>query len=70
MIIDFHTHIFPADVVNNRQLFFNQEPAFEAIYRKPGSRLSGSQDLLENMDNDGVSKSVIFGFPWKLADHY
>jgi uncharacterized protein len=70
MIIDFHTHIFPSSVRNNRDIFFNNEPAFESIYRKPGARLAGSKDLLEDMDRAGVTKSVVFGFPWKLTDHY
>jgi len=70
MIIDFHTHIFPADIRNNRHLFFDHEPAFESIYQQPRSRLSGKKDLLANMDNEGVSKSVVFGFPWKLTEHY
>jgi len=70
MIIDFHTHIFPSNIRNNRDLYFNNEPSFEAVYRKEGSRLAGKYELIENMDNEGVSKSVIFGFPWKAADHY
>jgi predicted TIM-barrel fold metal-dependent hydrolase len=70
MIIDFHTHIFPSFIRNNRHLFFNNEPGFDSIYRKPESRLAGKNELLENMDNEGVAKSVVFGFPWKVADHY
>jgi uncharacterized protein len=70
MIIDFHTHIFPSYIRDNRHLFFDHEQAFESIYRKPDSRLSGSGDLLENMDNEGVSRSIVFGFPWELPDHY
>jgi len=26
--------------------------------------------LLENMDDEGISKSVVFGFPWKQTDHF
>jgi uncharacterized protein len=70
MIIDFHTHIFPSCIRDNRHLFFDHEQAFESIYRKPDSRLSGSIELLEDMDNEGVSKSVAFGFPWTLPDNY
>jgi len=70
MIIDFHTHIFPSYIRNNRHLFFDNEPGFESIYRKTDSKLTGRKDLLENMDNEGVAKSVVFGFPWKLTDHY
>lgn len=70
MIIDFHTHIFPSHIRNNRDIYFYNEPAFEAVYRKEGSKLAGKDEILENMDNEEVSKSVVFGFPWKGADHY
>jgi uncharacterized protein len=70
MIIDFHTHIFPSKIRDGRHLFFDNEPAFESIYRKTDSRLAGGKELLENMDQEGVAKSVVFGFPWKNADHY
>jgi predicted TIM-barrel fold metal-dependent hydrolase len=70
MIIDFHTHIFPSCVIADRHLYFDHEPAFESIYRKPESRLAGGGDLLANMDSEGISRSVVFGFPWTLPDHY
>jgi uncharacterized protein len=70
MIIDFHTHIFPSFIRDNRHIFFDNEPCFESIYRKNDSRLAGRSDLLECMDNEGVEKSVVFGFPWKLTEHF
>jgi predicted TIM-barrel fold metal-dependent hydrolase len=65
VIIDFHTHIFPAFFREQRDLFFEEEPSFETIYRSPKSRLVGREDLLKNMDEEGIHKSVIFGFPWE-----
>jgi uncharacterized protein len=70
MIIDFHTHIFPPGIRSNRHLFFGDEPVFESIYHKTGSRLASEEELLANMDREGVAMSVVFGFPWKNADHY
>ena len=70
MIIDFHTHIFPSFFKNQRDLFFQKEPSFEAIYRSPKSRLVGMEDLLQNMDEEGVHRSVIFGFPWEKEEHF
>jgi uncharacterized protein len=70
MIIDFHTHIFPSAFRTGRHHFFNNEPAFESIYSNSNSRLAGAMELLENMDQEGVAKSVTFGFPWKKIDHY
>lgn len=65
MIIDFHTHLFPDDMRNNREKYFQGEPAFEMIYKVPNSRLAGADQLIETMDEQGVDKSVVFGFPWK-----
>jgi hypothetical protein len=70
MIIDFHTHIFPSFFRHQRDLFFQKEPSFEAIYRSPKSRLVGREDLLQNMDEEGVHRSVIFGFPWEEEEHF
>ncbi len=65
MIIDFHTHIFPAAICQNRQKYFPSEPAFELLYQSSKSRLIGAIELLDAMDENEVDKSVIFGFPWK-----
>ena len=64
MIIDFHTHIFPEEICNHRDLFFDNEPAFSLLYRAPKSRLITSDMLLDSMNKNGVDVSVAFGFPW------
>ena len=56
MIIDFHTHIFPSFFRNQRDLFFQEEPSFETLYRSPKSRLVGKEELLQNMDEEGVDR--------------
>ncbi|MBW2605236.1 MAG: amidohydrolase family protein [Deltaproteobacteria bacterium] len=65
MIIDFHTHIFPKAIRENREKFFPSEPAFKLLYDTPGSRLVGARELIAAMDEQGVDRSVVFGFPWK-----
>ena len=70
MVIDFHTHIFPSFFRDNRGIFFPEEPAFELLYSPQKSRLAGRKELLRNMDEEGIHRSVIFGFPWKKADHF
>jgi len=65
MIIDFHTHIFPPNIIKSRENYFSGEPAFEMIYKVPNSRLAGADELIETMDEQEVDKSVVFGFPWK-----
>jgi predicted TIM-barrel fold metal-dependent hydrolase len=70
MIIDFHTHIVPPEVKENRERFFDREPAFKLLYSVPGSRLSGAEELVSNMDAQGIDKSVVFGFPWRSGDYF
>lgn len=65
MIIDFHTHIFPREVRNNRNAFFSDEPAFKLLYASSKSRMAGAKDIITMMDEQHVDLSVIFGFPWK-----
>jgi predicted TIM-barrel fold metal-dependent hydrolase len=70
MIIDFHVHIFPPFFTEKRSALFTDEPAFESIYRSPQARAVDAAELLRSMDEEGVDKSVIFGFPWEMAEHY
>ncbi|MGD2127132.1 MAG: amidohydrolase family protein [Desulfobacteraceae bacterium] len=70
MIIDFHTHVFPRSFRENRDHFFAEEPAFESLYGSSDAKLAGREELLRNMDHEGVEKSVVFGFPWEEAEHF
>ncbi|RJP82029.1 MAG: amidohydrolase [Desulfobacteraceae bacterium] len=65
MIIDFHTHIFPEDICQNREKYFHQEPAFKLLYDSPKSKLVPAETILNAMDNHRIDISVVFGFPWK-----
>ncbi len=64
-VIDFHTHLFPKSIRENRARFFEGEPAFRSLYGSPDARMAGAADLISAMDEDGVQVSLVFGFPWK-----
>jgi hypothetical protein len=68
MIIDFHTHIFSKKIRENREKHFLSEPAFKLLYRPSKSKLVGASEIIRSMDEQGVDKSVVFGFPWKNSD--
>jgi len=70
MIIDIHTHAFPSAIRQAREQFFDNEPAFKLLYDTPKSKLVGADETIDMMDDQGVSKSVIFGFPWRNEDTY
>ncbi|MDA3896159.1 MAG: amidohydrolase family protein [Desulfobacteraceae bacterium] len=70
MIIDVHTHIFPKDICARRENYFDGEAPFQLLYDSPKSRLITAEDLVRSMDENGVDKSVTFGFPWKKDSFY
>lgn len=70
MILDFHTHIFPPFFTRERERFFPEEPAFELLYRAPNAKMADCGELLMSMDEAGVDRSVVFGFPWQKAEHF
>lgn len=70
MVIDLHTHIFPPGFREKRDAFFPQEPAFESLYRSANARIAGREELLRTMEEQGVERSVVFGFPWEKEEHF
>jgi len=70
MNIDFHTHIFPPLIRENREDFLKSEQAFNTLYNSPQARLVGAGELISAMDEADVQKSVVFGFPWESADYF
>ncbi|MFO7987373.1 MAG: amidohydrolase family protein [Desulfatiglandaceae bacterium] len=70
MIIDFHTHVFPAFFRNDRSAAILHDPAFKILYASPQAKLAGVQALIRHMDQAGVQRSVIFGFPWEDPDYF
>jgi len=64
-IVDFHTHLFPPEVRENRKTYFAGEPAFELLYASPKSKMIGAREMAAAMEEQGVDISVVFGFPWK-----
>jgi hypothetical protein len=65
MKIDFHTHIFPDPVRNNRAGYFADEPAFRLLYEPEKSKMASAEDLIACLDESGVDMAVTFGFPWE-----
>ena len=68
MIIDCHTHIFPEEVRKGREAFCKKDDGFSSIYRDSKSKMVGVEDLIASMDESGIDRSVICGFPWTQPD--
>ncbi len=70
MIIDFHTHIFPGAIRGRRERYFLPEPEFALLYSSANSKMVGASELVATMDDCGVDKAVVFGFPWKSGETF
>ncbi len=68
MIIDVHTHIFPPDVIERREMYAKRDSSFDFIYGNPKARMVTFEGLVEEMDTAGVDKSIVCGFPWRSLD--
>ena len=64
MIIDCHTHIFPDEVRRDRGKYAQKDRAFGEIYRDKKVKMVGVEELIGSMDEAGVDKAVVCGFPW------
>ncbi len=67
IITDVHTHIFPPEIIAEKELFFADEPEFELLYGPASSRMASAELLIRSMEENGVGRSVVFGFPWRNA---
>jgi predicted TIM-barrel fold metal-dependent hydrolase len=64
-VVDAHVHIFPDEIVRNRERFLERDDWFRLLYESPRARLAAAADLIESMDASGVDVSVACGFPWR-----
>lgn len=64
MIVDFHTHIFPPEIIAARGRYAARDPWFGELYGNPRAKMVDATDLIVSMEADGVDCSVTFPFGW------
>jgi predicted TIM-barrel fold metal-dependent hydrolase len=64
MIIDFHTHVLPPRIKDNRTDYVTRDAAFSQIYSGDKVKIATAEDLISSMDQDGVDISVIVNYGW------
>lgn len=67
MIVDFHTHIFPPEIIARREAFAARDHWFAELYGDPRAKMADADQLVAAMDADGVDVAVTFAFGW--SDH-
>ena len=68
VIVDFHTHVFPREVIEDRDRFVRDDLTFATLYASPKAKLASADDLMRSMDEAGVDVSVALAFAWSDAD--
>jgi uncharacterized protein len=64
VIVDFHTHIFPPEIIRLRERFSERDAWFAELYAHPRAKMATADDLVDSMNVDGVDASVAFPFGW------
>jgi len=65
MIIDFHTHLFPPEIIKHREEYLSRDHWFKLLYGRPKPRMATAEQLIASMDEAGIDASVAFGFSWR-----
>lgn len=64
MIIDFHTHIFPPQIKKNRSKYIDSDACFAIMYSSSDSKMVTADELINNMDKEGIDISVVLNYGW------
>jgi uncharacterized protein len=65
MVMDCHIHLLPREVRQDRSRFFERDSAFASIYSLPKARLASEAQIMQYLDDSGIDRAVVFGFPWE-----
>ena len=63
-LIDFHTHILPPWLDEQREKYLKLDASFGMLYSGPRAKMATADDLIRAMDEDGVDVSVVMGIGW------
>lgn len=63
-LIDVHVHLTPPEIAADRAKYLAGEGAWTELYRDPKARMVSTGELLAMMDEEGVGRALVMGFPW------
>ena len=64
MIIDFHTHAFPAEFRDRREELHSRDLTLSTLYSDPAARMASAEELVATMAGAGIDLSVVQGIGW------
>lgn len=68
MIIDFHTHVFPPRLVEERNAYLERDATLAALFADSDAPMATAGELISAMDEAGVDAAVIMGVGWTDKD--
>lgn len=63
-VIDFHTHIYPDWLQQNRLKYLGRDNTFAQLFPDQNARMSTADELILAMDEDGIDHAVVMGIGW------
>ena len=64
MIVDFHTHILPPDIIVDRSSYLARDGTLAALFADPQAPMCTAEELISAMDEAGVDMAVTLGIGW------
>lgn len=64
MIVDFHTHILPPGLRGSRGRYLGLDTCFDLLYNDPKAKIATAEELIANMDGEGIDVSVVLNIGW------
>jgi hypothetical protein len=64
-LFDTHTHVFPTEVIKDRERISQRDKRFAVIYGNPGARMTDINGLLAYMNKEGITRCVACGFSFQ-----
>lgn len=68
MIIDVHTHVFCPEMTKDRNYYCSKDACFDLLYADPKAKLCNVEELLDSMDDSGITRSIVLNIGWVNAD--
>jgi predicted TIM-barrel fold metal-dependent hydrolase len=62
--VDFHTHVFPPAIKKKRSQYIERDPCFAVLYSNPEAKIATADELIADMDKNGIDLSVILNIGW------
>jgi predicted TIM-barrel fold metal-dependent hydrolase len=65
MIVDFHTHVFPPEIIARRDEFMTRDLWLGELYGNPRAKMATVDDLLASMETSQIDVAVTCPFGWR-----